>query len=345
VVHPSTLDSIDIGKDSLSLTYTTNDDYKEYSAIIAEEFVDTSRIVSVNTRISAGETATLEITNEQTFKYVNSGGSKTYDLILQQRGIGTGDTSFTDLIIGNDETHIVKVIDWDHLDTTEIILEIDQDNDGTIDEVRTLRDLTPPVGVADLSASNPTLDSIKLAWTAPGDDGNEGTATTYDIRYSTEPITNANWDSASQVDGEPAPQPAGSAESFTVTDLEHSTRYYFAIKTADEVPNWSGLSNVATAATWDYIFEDPCRKTILKINTVEKTFQFVAPNKEYPVKKAKMMMEFDWCGRKFITIKHWDSDIRLNAEALTGKWDFCFAKLHDRKAKKHYLLIDPPGIE
>ena len=106
-----------------------------------------------------------------------------------------------------------------------------------------------PAEVADLQFIDSTSTSATLAWTAPGDDSTVGTASQYDIRYSTSPITEANWGSASLVSGEPAPQPAGSSESFTVTGLIPSTTYYFALKTADEVPNWSGLSNIASGAT------------------------------------------------------------------------------------------------
>jgi hypothetical protein len=95
--------------------------------------------------------------------------------------------------------------------------------------------------------------SITLSWTAPGDDGNVGTATTYDVRYSTSPITNANWNSATQATGEPTPSAAGTAESFTITGLNANTTYYFAIKTADETPNWSTISNIATATTSDTV--------------------------------------------------------------------------------------------
>jgi len=108
---------------------------------------------------------------------------------------------------------------------------------------------TPPATITDLSAGNPGQNSIDLSWTAPGDDGSTGTASEYDIRYSTSIITEVNWDAATQVSGEPSPQAAGSSESFSVTGLNPATTYYFGIKTADEVPNWSELSNVASAAT------------------------------------------------------------------------------------------------
>jgi len=76
-----------------------------------------------------------------------------------------------------------------------------------------------------------------------------GTSTTYDIRYATSPIAAANWEAATQATGEPEPQPARSPQSFVVTGLAPGTTYHFALKTADEVPSWSGLSNVVSGAT------------------------------------------------------------------------------------------------
>ncbi|MEA2029987.1 MAG: hypothetical protein U9N55_00090, partial [candidate division Zixibacteria bacterium] len=81
------------------------------------------------------------------------------------------------------------------------------------------------------------------------DDGASGTAYQYDIRYSTSEINDDNWNSATQADGEPNPQTAGSNETFIVEGLNPGTTYYFAIKTADEVSNWSGLSNVVSTTT------------------------------------------------------------------------------------------------
>lgn len=98
-----------------------------------------------------------------------------------------------------------------------------------------------------LGCSTPTAHdgTVKLRWTAPGDDGYVGTATTYDLRYHTEPITVGNWFDATQASGVPAPQIAGSIENYTVSGLTIGVTYYFAIRTADEKPNWSVISNVA----------------------------------------------------------------------------------------------------
>jgi|GEM_PF-3399956 len=110
-------------------------------------------------------------------------------------------------------------------------------------------DTIPPANITNLTADNPTVNSIRLQWTVPGDDGMIGVAAEYDIRYSTIPITAANWNTRTQVAGEPFPIPAGNTEVHTVTGLNPNTTYFFAMKTADEVPNWSGLSNNASATT------------------------------------------------------------------------------------------------
>ena len=108
-----------------------------------------------------------------------------------------------------------------------------------------------PAAVADLQIIDLTDTTVTLIWTATGDDGEVGTASTYDMRYSTSTITDANWNSATQVNGEPQPQVAGSLESFTVTGLEQEVTYFFAIMVADEIPNWSSLSNIVSATTPD----------------------------------------------------------------------------------------------
>jgi len=85
-----------------------------------------------------------------------------------------------------------------------------------------------------------------LTWTAPGDDGNVGQASLYDIRYAPWPIDDSNWDNATEVSGEPSPRPSGQSEEFIVNDLPPNHVYCFALKTADEVLNWSPLSNIDT---------------------------------------------------------------------------------------------------
>ena len=105
-----------------------------------------------------------------------------------------------------------------------------------------------PASVA-VSAVNDT--SATLAWTAVGDDSLSGTATSYQIRYSTAPITTANFASATAATGAPTPAAPGTAQSLVVRGLSRQVTYYFALRTADEVGNLSALSNVPSTTTTD----------------------------------------------------------------------------------------------
>lgn len=113
----------------------------------------------------------------------------------------------------------------------------------------TLRDGVAPARVADLAVSAATAHSVTLTWTAPGNDGAEGKAQEYDLRYSFDAIYEGNWDAAQRAPAVPAPDSAGTAESFTVLALEPAFPYYFALRTADQSANWSPLSNVVNETT------------------------------------------------------------------------------------------------
>src|SRR6267378_1554920 len=111
-------------------------------------------------------------------------------------------------------------------------------------------DVTRPAAIA-LSVSSVSDTTASLSWTAVGDDSLIGTATSYDIRYSTSPITATTWATATQVSGEPAPQAPGTLQVLTVGGLARQRQYYFAIKATDDAANTSALSNVPSATTTD----------------------------------------------------------------------------------------------
>jgi len=111
-------------------------------------------------------------------------------------------------------------------------------------------DTVPPAPITDLRATPISDTSVRLDWTATGDDGTTGTAALYDMRRSNRRIlTEADFSTATPLSGEPAPLASGSAQQMTVGGLTANTSYYFALKASDEKPNVSGLSNCAWATT------------------------------------------------------------------------------------------------
>ena len=88
-----------------------------------------------------------------------------------------------------------------------------------------------------------------LTWTAPGDDSSTGTATSYDIRYSHRPIDREQLGQRHAGHRRAEPRGRWHQPEHDRHGLSASTTYYFAMKTSDEVPNTSVLSNVASGTT------------------------------------------------------------------------------------------------
>jgi hypothetical protein len=179
-----------------------------------------------------------------------------------------------EIYLGNGNTQPGTNIDWTKASNTGLttsgnwycVSMADLNNDGSLDLAAASwgsgikaylntasgpapGDTTPPAKITDLTVTNTTEDSIALSWTAPGDDGSTGTAATYDLRYAETQISVGTWDTALPIEGEQPPKEAGQTESITITGLEQDTTYHFALITADEVPNWSPVSNSPTATT------------------------------------------------------------------------------------------------
>jgi hypothetical protein len=110
-------------------------------------------------------------------------------------------------------------------------------------------DVVPPSNVTDLGVSAITTRSALLRWTAPGDDGDDGTAAAYEISWSSDP---GNLGPAGILAiAVPAPSAAGAPESFTLTRLPPSTTLHVAVRTRDDAGRWSDLSNIVTFTTLD----------------------------------------------------------------------------------------------
>lgn len=162
----------------------------------------------------------------------------------------------------NPQEFTVEDLNWDWVYHFGLKTRDAADNWSLLSNVETVTipeqtpDETAPAAVTDLVAHSysPTNEqAIYLTWTAPGDNGDRGTATEYLLKWSTEQLTEQNWGSAPEmtfaVGG-----PAGANESVQVPELEIETTYYFRLMTGDEVEepdrNWSDLSNEASQETW-----------------------------------------------------------------------------------------------
>jgi chitodextrinase len=114
------------------------------------------------------------------------------------------------------------------------------------------RDVTAPDAAA-ITAGSATGTSVQVDWLAVGDDGSTGTATAYDLRYASGaacPLTPATFDAATAATGVPAPAPAGTAQSATVSGLTSDTAWCFMLQVTDDAGNTS-FSNSSGTRTLD----------------------------------------------------------------------------------------------
>ena len=105
--------------------------------------------------------------------------------------------------------------------------------------------------------------SLTLTWHASGDDSLTGTATSYDLRYSsTRPDTTSAaakvswWAAATVASGLPTPGPSGTAQSVAVAPpggFLTGRSYYFVLRSTDDAGNQSDWSNVALKSLPDTI--------------------------------------------------------------------------------------------
>jgi hypothetical protein len=97
-------------------------------------------------------------------------------------------------------------------------------------------DVAPATPSLTAGASTPTTATV--TWAAVGDDGNEGRATSQELRYSVNPITtDAEFDAATPVSGLRAPAEARATESATLEELLPRRTYHVALRVTDNRGN------------------------------------------------------------------------------------------------------------
>jgi subtilisin family serine protease len=115
-------------------------------------------------------------------------------------------------------------------------------------------DTKPPGAVLDLLPLEIDTLGARFTFTAPGDDGPSGTPAFWDVRVSTEPLTEENWDDAPRAWDIPPPAPGGSPVELAIARMQFdtlrpSTTYHVGLRAVDEAGNRGPLSNPLSFTT------------------------------------------------------------------------------------------------
>ncbi|MFC1888024.1 fibronectin type III domain-containing protein, partial [Candidatus Cloacimonadota bacterium] len=124
-----------------------------------------------------------------------------------------------------------------------------------------LQDTTAPATISDLSVhsgNSYSSSTIRIDWTASGDDGMSGTASYCEVRTSNSQITETNWDNSELAVVVTDPESGGSSETLNVNGLENGEVIYFAIKVFDDSGNSSSVSNSVWGKIVYTIYTGPC---------------------------------------------------------------------------------------
>lgn len=117
---------------------------------------------------------------------------------------------------------------------------------GRLNAARSLEpDEISPDSVADLGVvGEGTLDSVKLGWSAVGDDGAEGRASAYEIRWALSPITTeTEWSQATSGGMVSGGRPTGSAMEFVLGALPVNVEGFASVRAIDNVGHISSLGD------------------------------------------------------------------------------------------------------
>ncbi|HAV42388.1 TPA: hypothetical protein DCX15_00005 [bacterium] len=179
-------------------------------------------------------------------------------------------------------------------------------------------DKMPPAKIKLTAKTGERASTVTLSWIAPGDDGMEGKASYYIVKYRQDgPVTEANW--ADSIEFTPAriewePKEAEQEEKYDVTGLWSGEKYYFAIKAVDDVGNESEISN----SPWAVAGEDktkPSRIYPLKAKQGKDPFTIVlwwlAPYDDYDDEKSGPVEEY--------ILKYTEQD--MSEEEWEANWD------------------------
>jgi hypothetical protein len=100
-----------------------------------------------------------------------------------------------------------------------------------------------PSAAEDLAATEVTPTSASVQFFAPGEDGELGIVTGYEIKYrAVSPLTDANFADAESISTTVNPDDPGAIQTFEVTGLLPETTYYVGVRAYDGCKNYGPLT-------------------------------------------------------------------------------------------------------
>ncbi|HKG47510.1 MAG TPA: S8 family serine peptidase [Pyrinomonadaceae bacterium] len=139
---------------------------------------------------------------------------------------------------------------WQYIDVFPISTGRAVDAGKTLQSI-TSPDVTVPGAISNLTASiSDTFPSYFVIWSAPGDDGNVGRITAYELRFSDTSLNAANFDLARPLSG-PVPNDPGWTQFVTVRVPWRHPSGFVGIRGVDEVGNKGPISSIPISVTAD----------------------------------------------------------------------------------------------
>ena len=111
-------------------------------------------------------------------------------------------------------------------------------------------DVTEPGAVTNLSATLTVFPNYSVSWTAPGDDGNTGKVTAYELRFSETTPKLSNWDLSTPLPG-PVPSDPGFTHFVGVKIPWKHPSGFIGVRAVDEAGNKGPIASVPISVSVD----------------------------------------------------------------------------------------------
>lgn len=124
------------------------------------------------------------------------------------------------------------------VNTADILPSLTSIGGGRLNLNRALQpDSIAPSDPGKVRPTHYSSHALRVQFPAAGDDGAAGSASYYDVRVSTSPISLGNFNAATKVATKITPAPAGSFIETVVSGLSPNRTYYVGVRAMDEVGN------------------------------------------------------------------------------------------------------------